>query len=136
MQKKQKTQEENNVIPLEEVEKLLFAQQQQFQQTLQVQMMEIRNAPTPSPAELKELKEIDETFPNRLIQMAEKEQKFRHLSTFFGQTGLIFLVLGGYIIAGLIGTQSQTVGVAIAISISYIAYVFKNRNPKPPKKPK
>jgi uncharacterized membrane protein len=96
-------------------------------------MTETRHAPTPSPAELKELKDIDETFPDRLIKMAEKEQRFRHFSTFFGQSGLIFLVLGGYIIAGIIGIQSQVVGIAIAISISYIAYVFKNKNPKPPK---
>jgi len=32
--------------------------------------------------------------------------------------------------------KTQEENNVIAISISYIAYVFKNRNPKPPKKPK
>jgi len=133
MQKKQKVQEQTDSMPLSEVEKLLFSQRQHYEQSLQVQMMEVRNAPTPSPSELKELQEIDPSFPNRLIEMVEKEQKFRHYSTFFGQSGLIFLVLGGYVIAGLVGIHSQTIGVSIAISISYIAYIFKNKNPKPPK---
>ena len=128
-------QKDKATIPLEEVEKLLLEQEENFKQTLQIQMMQIRSAPTPSPDELKELGQIDKSFPNRLISMAENEQKFRHRSTYFGQSGLIIIVLGGYALAGVAGVYSPIVGSAIAVGVSYIAYVFKNSNPKPPKKP-
>jgi len=127
-------QESNETIPLKEVEKLLLEQEKHLKQTLQIQMTQIRSAPTPSPDELKQLKQIDKSFPDRLIAMAENEQKFRHRSTYFGQSGLIIIVLGGYALAGVAGIYSPFVGSAIAVGVSYIAYVFKNSNPKPPKK--
>ena len=56
----------------------------------------IRQAPIPDPQELQEYKQIGEKLPDRIIKMAEKEQKFRHIATYIGQSQFIFLVLGGY----------------------------------------
>jgi len=66
--------------------------------------------------------------------MAEKEQRFRHWTTKAGQAGFIIVVLGGYGIAAYAGVQgAQAVGGFIAVGVSYIAYVFKEKNPVPPK---
>ena len=94
----------------------------------------IREAPTPPPNELRELQQIDPTFPERLIKMSEKEQSFRHIATYLGQTSFIIVVLGGYAFAAYAGKFSPVVGTTIAIGVSYIAYVFKTKEPKPPKK--
>jgi hypothetical protein len=63
--------------------------------------------------------------------MAENEQKFRHRSTYFGQIGFAIIVLGGYYLAVI--SELSIVGSTVAVGVSYIAYVFKNTNPKLPK---
>jgi len=138
IQKKQNESEQktNQTIPLVEVEKLLAAQEKHITENIQIQMTQVRSGPTPSPAELKELKQIDKSFPDRLITMAEKEQNFRHNSTYFGQSGYILTVLGGYVIAGVSGTFDAVVGSTIAVGVSYIAYVFKTDKPNAPSEKK
>ncbi|MGM0623936.1 MAG: DUF2335 domain-containing protein [Campylobacterota bacterium] len=102
---KQKQQLENSKqsIPLDEVEKLLSEQEAHILQNFKIQMTQVRQAPTPPPEELKQLKQIDKTFPDRIIKMAEKEQGFRHRSTYIGQINFILLVVLGYSIAGASG---------------------------------
>ena len=95
---------------------------------------QIRHAPLPDPQELREYKNIDKSLPNRIVKMAEKEQKFRHIATYFGQMNFIILVAGGYGLAAYTGINgAQWTGAAIAAGVSYVAYVFKSKNPKPPK---
>ena len=43
--------------------------------------VQIRQAPLPTPEELKAYKAIEKTLPDRIVSMAEKEQSFRHRST-------------------------------------------------------
>jgi len=124
----------NRCIPIDEVHKLLEKQEQEILKNLNVQLTQIRQGPTPPPSELRELKQIDPSFPNRVIAMAEKEQKFRHKSTYIGQINFILLVLFGFIIAGITGYfGSQIVGSVIATGVSYISYVFKAKEPQAPK---
>ena len=99
---------------------------------------QIRQAPLPDPQELREYKNIDKTLPDRIVKMAEREQTFRHIATYFGQIQFIALVLGGYSIAAYVATTGSgwaaSVGAgAIATGVSYVAYVFKVKNPKAPK---
>ena len=66
--------------------------------------------------------------------MAEKEQRFRHVATIFGQLQFVILVVGGYglaVYAGIGG--AQLTGATIAVGVSYVVYVFKSKNPTPPK---
>ncbi len=100
--------------------------------------LQIRQAPLPDPHELREYKNISKDLPDRIIKMAEKEQSFRHKATYIGQIQFLLLTLGGYSIAAFVGIYGQswpTTGVAAAIAagVSYVAYVFKSNNPKPPK---
>lgn len=135
-QEQESIQNKKGSIPLKEVEQLLAKQEAHILNSLQIQMTQVRQGPTPSPEELKQLKQIDKSFPDRIILMAEKEQKFRHTSTYIGQINFILLVLLGYSIAGFTGYFGlQWVGVTVALGVSYIVYVFKAKDPKPPKPP-
>ncbi|SFV74510.1 hypothetical protein MNB_SM-3-399 [hydrothermal vent metagenome] len=109
-------------------------QEEDILSRLSVQTTHIRQAPIPPPEELRQLKQIDKTLPDRIIAMAEKEQIFRHRATYFGQLNFILLVSLGYGIATIAGFfGSQVVGGIIATGVSYIAYVFKTHQPTPPK---
>ncbi len=128
-----KKQVNNQQISIAEVEKLLEKREEKILSHLTVQTTQIRQAPTPSPDELRQLKQIDKTLPDRIIAMAEKEQKFRHRATYFGQLNFILLVSIGYAIAGLAGYfGSEITSSIIAGGVSYIAYVFKTHQPKSP----
>ena len=119
------------LISLKEVQELLKKQEQHIIQNFQ--LMQFRQGPTPPPDELKELAEIDKTFPDRIIRMAEKEQSFRHKVTYIGPINFILLVLFGFSIAGVVGYYgSEIVGSVIATGVSYIAYVFKSKAPEAP----
>ncbi len=92
-----------------------------------------RQNPLPSPEELQKYKEIHKSFPERIIKMAEKEQRFRHVSTFLGQINFLILVIVGFGIASFTSIKgSQATGVAIAGAVGYIVYVFKSKNPRFP----
>lgn len=85
--KNQKLQKEKNNISIskDELENLLKRQEEDILSRLSVQTTQIRQAPTPPPEELRQLKQIDKSLPDRIISMAEKEQKFRHRATYLGQ---------------------------------------------------
>ena len=129
-----KNQENNTQLSKQELEELLAKQEDEILNRLSVSTTQIRQAPTPPPEELRQLKQIDKTLPDRIIAMAEKEQKFRHRATYFGQLNFILLVSIGYGIATIAGYfGSEIVGSIIATGVSYIAYVFKTHQPKLPK---
>ena len=96
--------------------------------------VQIRQAPLPTPEELKAYKAIEKTLPDRIVSMAEKEQSFRHRSTYLGQGSFILLVGIGYGLAAFSGIMgAELTGTAIAAGVSYIVYVFKTKKPEPPK---
>ena len=129
--KNKQANSQNKKLSLQEVEKLLKIQEEH----LILKLMQFRQGPTPSPEELQKLQEIDPSFPDRIISMAEKEQNFRHKATYIGQINFILLVILGYSIAGITSYfGSPVVGTTIAAGVSYIAYVFKTNNPQSPKK--
>jgi uncharacterized membrane protein len=132
-----KKQKDSIQISKNEIENLLKKQEDEILSRLSMQVTQIRQAPTPPPEELRQLKQIDKTLPNRIIEMAEKEQIFRHRATYFGQLNFILLVFIGYAIATVASfLGSQVVGGIIATGVSYIAYVFKTHQPNPPKQKK
>lgn len=96
--------------------------------------VQIRQAPLPTPEELKAYKAIEKTLPDRIVSMAEKEQSFRHRSTYLGQGSFIMLVGIGYGLAAFSGIMgAEWTGTAIAAGVSYVVYVFKTKKPEPPK---
>lgn len=135
MKKQNLKKQENSIhISKKELEELLAKQEDEILSRLSISKTQIRQAPTPPPEELRQLKQIDKTLPDRIIKMAEEEQKFRHRATYIGQLNFIFLVSVGYSIATIAGYfGSQVVGGIIATGVSYIAYVFKTHQPKAPK---
>lgn len=135
---KEPQSQNNQTLNIKEVQVLLQEQEQllvqEFSQQVQVEMRQVKSGPLPSPEDLKAYKSVDKSLPAAIIAMAEREQKFRHRSTLFGQFNFIALIGIGYgasILAGIFAHWS--VGVAIAGGTSYVAYVFKVKNPKPPK---
>ena len=101
--KKQEIKKQKNSIEIskEKLEQLLKKQEEEILTKLSIQTTQIRQAPTPSPEELKQLKQIDSSLPDRIIAMAEKEQNFRHKAIYFGQLNFILLVTIGYGIAAI-----------------------------------
>ena len=50
-----------------------------------IEIAKLSIGPIPPPEILKGYKEIDPSFPERIFKMAEKEQRFRHISFYSGQ---------------------------------------------------
>lgn len=99
-----------------------------------VQKTVIRVAPTPHPEELKALKKINSKYPDMVLGMATKEQRFRHISTYLGQFNFLLIPGMGYTAAVALGYAGLEVASSVAIvATTYLAYVFKTNNPKPPK---
>ena len=48
-------------------------------------------------------KKIDKNAPREIIEMAKKEQKFRHFSTYFGQISALIIGIGGLVSTTLLG---------------------------------
>jgi len=62
--KKSQSHKSNRSFSETEVEELLIEQEQKFEQTLELQMTEVRSGPIPSPEEIKHYKQIE-----KLIQI-------------------------------------------------------------------
>ena len=56
---------------------------------------EVYQGPIPHPKILEAYKKIDKNLPKEIIEMAKKEQKFRHISTFLGQFSALIIGIGG-----------------------------------------
>lgn len=94
----------------------------------------VRSAPLPTPEEMRGYKSIDKSFPGRIIKMAEKEQNFRHISTYTGMAVFPVLVIAGFGISAYVAVKGHEIAASvIAGAVGYIVYVFKTNNPKPPK---
>jgi len=91
----------------------------------------IISSPLPPPEVLEKYAEIDPSFPERLMQMVEKEQKHRHCITFLGELFGFVVVIGGFvsaIVLGLYGKEwlAGTIGLG-AISSIVGAYFYGKR---------
>ncbi len=92
-----------------------------------------RSAPLPDPNEMKGYQEIDPNFPKQIITMAEKEQHFRHISTYIGMIIFPAIVTIGLGISAYTAINgAEVTGSIIAGAVGYIIYVFKSKDPKPP----
>ncbi len=91
----------------------------------------IISSPLPPPEVLEKYAEIDPSFPERLMQMVEKEQRHRHRITFLGELFGFVVVIGGFvsaIVLGLYGKEwlAGTIGLG-AISSMVGAYFYGKR---------
>ena len=84
-----------------------------------------RSAPLPDPNEMRGYQEIDPQIPNKIISMAEKEQYFRHISTY-----LRMIMFPTIVTVGL-GISAYT-----ALYHSRSSRIFKAKEPRPPKEKK
>lgn len=131
-----KEQDEDKLLSVSEVKVLLKQQEEHIIQSITIQKSTVRSGPIPEAQELREYKQVDKTFPSRIMEMAEKEQSFRHRATFLGQINFIALIIIGFGMSILAGIFTHwSIGIAIATGTSYIAYVFKSKNPDSPKAP-
>ena len=64
-------------------------------QNINLIQKEIYQGPIPHPKILQEYKKLDKNLPKEIIEMAKKEQKFRHISTFLGQFSALIIGIGG-----------------------------------------
>ena len=128
-------QMENQAVKPQKTEEIKVSDKKEKPQlSVSSSYVQIRQAPLPAPEELEAYKAIEETLPDRIVSMAEREQSFRHRSTYLGQGSFIMLVGIGYGLAAFSGIMgAELTGIAIAAGVSYIVYVFKTKKPEPPK---
>ena len=74
-----------------------------FENKISISQMEIHTGPLPHPEILEKYRKIDENLPKEILNMAKKEQKFRHLSTYLGQISAFVIGIGGLISTVLLG---------------------------------
>lgn len=121
-------------MELQETQPSGMQQQQPLSPPQQVIVQQIRQAPTPPPAEVRELIAINPKYGDIVMEMAPREQKFRHFSTILGQFNFLLIPLMCLTAGVVLGIYEQTVPSTAAIGAAgYLAYVFKSNDPKPPK---
>lgn len=96
-----------------------------------IRIAKLSIGPIPPPKILREYKEIDPSFPERIFKMAEKEQEFRHKSFRYGQVlGFIItifaLTCGTYL--GIKGKEWLGGGIGLgALASIVLAYLYSQR---------
>jgi uncharacterized membrane protein len=68
-----------------------------------ISQMKLHSWPLSHPKILEGYKKIDKNAPREIIEMAKKEQKFRHFSTYFGQISALIIGIGGLVSTTLLG---------------------------------
>lgn len=97
-------------------------------------MQQIRVAPTPHPDEIKALKKINPRYADIVMDMAPREQKFRHFSTLFGQFNFVLIAALGYGLGGWLGyLKLEVASIAAIVVTSYLVYALKTNKPMAPK---
>ena len=76
---------------------------------LQAVEMVVRShsGPLPDPQTLKDYSKIYRPAPEKIFKMAEKEQKFRHISTYLGQGSALVIGLFGLAVTAYLGVNGQ-----------------------------
>ena len=95
--------------------------------------MKIHSGPLPDPSTLKEYGKVYKNAPQDIIKMAQKEQKFRHLSTYLGQLSALFIGLGGLATTAYLGVNGEPF---LAGSIGFVSlgslvgtFLYNRQNP-------
>jgi uncharacterized membrane protein len=97
----------------------------------------VRTAPIPPPEELEGYKKIDPSFPERIIRMAEKEQKFRHHSYYLGQFFAFIIALaalGSATYLGINGKEWLGGSIGLGALASIVGAYFYSQHQKSGKK--
>jgi len=92
------------------------------------------SGPLPHPEILEGYKKIDKNAPKEIIEMAKKEQKFRHFSTYFGQISALIIGIGGLSATTLLGIYGNawvagSIGfLSLGSLVGVFLYNSKNKN--------
>ena len=65
------------------------------------------SGPLPDPQTSKEYSKIYRSAPDKIFNMAEKEQKFRHMSTYIGQGSALVIGILGLSVTAYLGVNGQ-----------------------------
>ncbi len=89
---------------------------------IQITQAKVHIGPIPDPETLERYRDIDPSFPERIVRMAEKEQTFRHRSYYIGQLSALIIVLAGLASAVHLGVNGKewlggTIGLGALASI-------------------
>jgi len=85
------------------IDELLKANNLEDIRKVSISQMELHSGPLPHPKILEGYKKIDKNAPKEIIEMAKREQKFRHSSTYFGQISALIIGIGGLTATTLLG---------------------------------
>lgn len=96
-----------------------------------IEIAKLSIGPIPPPEILKGYKEIDPSFPERIFKMAEKEQRFRHISFYSGQVLGFFITIFALICSTYLGINGKEwlgggIGLGALASI-VLAYLYSQR---------
>jgi len=111
MQKKLPIEEKNKILEkLENNPEIIdeFLKKNNLNTIKKVSIAQIHAGPLPHPEILKGYKEIDKNAPKEIIEMAKREQNFRHKSTYLGQISALIIGISGLISTTVLGIYGKT----------------------------
>ncbi|SKB59520.1 DUF2335 domain-containing protein [Malaciobacter marinus] len=102
---------------------------------LAFKQMKIHSGPLPDPLTLKEYGKVYKNAPQDIVKMAQKEQNFRHISTYFGQFSALAIGMGGLAVTAYLGVNNQPwlAGIIGFGSLSTLVGTFLYNSKKPNK---
>jgi uncharacterized membrane protein len=114
---------ENNLKELikdkpELLQKIMIDLQQDPKSRLAFKQMKIHSGPLPDPLTLKEYGKVYKNAPQDIVKMAQKEQNFRHTSTYVGQISALLIGMGGLITTAYLGVNGEAL---LAGSIGFVS---------------
>ena len=131
---------ENNIKELiqerpELLQKIMTDLQQDPKSKIAFQQMRIHSGPLPDPLTLKEYGKVYKNAPQDIVKMAQKEQSFRHISTYIGQFSALTIGLGGLGVTSYLGVNEQPwlAGIIGFGSLSTLVGTFLYSSKKPNK---
>ena len=95
-----------------------------------IEIRKTHSGPIPDPETLKQYKQIDKNAPDIIFGMAQKEQSFRHMSTYFGQFSALLIGIGGLGVTAYLGVNNQPwlAGIIGFGSLGSLVGVFLHKN--------
>jgi len=128
---------ENNLKELiqekpELLQKIMSDLQQDPKSRVAFKQMKIHSGPLPDPLTLKEYGKVYRNAPQDIVKMAQKEQSFRHISTYFGQFSALAIGMGGLAVTAYLGVNDQPwlAGIIGFGSLSTLVGTFLYSSPK------
>ena len=89
------------------LQKVISDLQKDPKYNLAIKQTMVHSGPLPDPLTLKEYGQIYKNAPKDIIDMAKKEQNFRHSSTYFGQFSALLIGIGGLGVTAYLGINGQ-----------------------------